>query len=176
MKILVQWALVAPEDWQEMDSDEWPRLPKKPVPVGGEGIDNRRGWIFDLNVQGVTFAGYDHYAVSPSDEGAIKVTAWNDDPEDYQPGRFFGIHAYFQDPSPDPDLGGLVNTRQRFEIYAQELVAPYFPPTTNRTLSPWEDFKPASVANTLHGIWLPDHLAKAHSMSRRESNWREWIK
>lgn len=65
MKIFIQWALRNPKGWTQIDSSEWSRLPKKPIPLPGQrgGYDNNPGWIRNVSVQGITAEGYDHVAI-----------------------------------------------------------------------------------------------------------------
>jgi len=63
MKILIQWAQRNPRDWVKIDSKDFSKLPKKPIPAQIGGQDNQIGWLADLMVQGVTFNGFDHVAV-----------------------------------------------------------------------------------------------------------------
>ena len=89
MRVLIQWALQGAKDWQEVDAADWPSLPFRPEPTSGElgGADDTPGWISALNVQGVTFRTWDHYAVEALPSGGVKVTTWNDDPEDWPNGE-----------------------------------------------------------------------------------------
>ena len=95
MKLLVQWSTESPLDWFEVDSADWPQLVadhKKPVPVLGKGketLDQTKGWICGISVQGNRFDA-DHYAIEELDEGSggIRVTIWSDDPEDIANGEY----------------------------------------------------------------------------------------
>ena len=73
MKVLVQWSKAAPEDWHEIDSADWATLAKRPVPTGGEIIDQTPGWIYQVNIQGVCFSA-DHYAVIDREDGGFGRT------------------------------------------------------------------------------------------------------
>ena len=47
MKILIQWSLKNPKDWQEINANDFVNLPKRHIPKSGEfgGHDNKLGWI-----------------------------------------------------------------------------------------------------------------------------------
>ncbi len=62
MKIFVQWSTLDPEDWQEIDSSDWINLPQGPVP-SNHNLSNEKLWVHALNVQGIVFMSFDHYAV-----------------------------------------------------------------------------------------------------------------
>lgn len=54
MKILVQPAFRDVVDWVELESSQWQSTPKRDVPVTGQlgGVDNRPGYISEVNIQG----------------------------------------------------------------------------------------------------------------------------
>lgn len=187
MRVLVQWTKANPEDWVELDIRDtpqlrraWERLSSKPEPQGGEAIDNNPGWIFDINVQGVLFAGHDHYSVGliTSPEFGIRVTVWNDDPEDYPPGERYAQVFEFFEPAPDPRYGGQVNTRQRLTVYDERIPSPWEGTKTSMgpvTVRPWSEFVPPSNALTRHGIWVDDSLLDQHKAVRSSRGWRDWV-
>jgi len=117
MKLFVQWATRKARGWTEIDSSEWLVLAKKPLPVGGEKIDNKPGWLNDVCVQGMCSGTADHVAIEEIGD-AICLTLWNDDPEDYKPGEYFARVLTFHPLRPDPELGGAVNTHIESVIYA----------------------------------------------------------
>ncbi len=176
MKILYQWALKNPTEWQEVDSKDWHKLSKRPVPKKGElgGKDNVPGWIRNVNVQGITTEGYDHIAIDPitvgNDEG-IKLTAWNDDPDD---AHVNGIDDWINEPhaivwtilplAPDPKLGMAINTRQSCVIYCTgERYNRLEPnPPQNTTVRPWFEFIAADAEITRHGVWIEDTKFRQH--------------
>ena len=189
MKTLVQSSLKTAADYLEIDSSEWGTLPKKRVPRGGETIDDVPGWINLVNVMGMKWGGYDHYYVkdfpeSELGEGAIKVTVWNDDPEDWlgmEHAAVWTINRLM----PDPKEGGAYNTRMscvRYctEAWYQKATRVQFPDKTwgnirlmNTIFLPWEQFVPPT-ANVLHGIWLPNELLMDHENAMKRHGWREW--
>lgn len=117
MKLLVQWATKHPQGWVELDSSEWHALPKKPLPVGGEEIDDAPGWLSNICIQGMGAGAADHVAVEHLGD-SVRVTQWCDDPEDYGPSQFYARVLTFRPPKPDPELGGAVNTDIDSVIYA----------------------------------------------------------
>lgn len=175
MKLLVQWTLAQPAGWVELEVRDtpqlrrvWERLPQRPEPVGSEVLDNSPGWIFDLNCQGIHFGGSDHYAVEPV-SGGLRVTTWNDDPEEYPVGSRTATVWTLLDPAPDPAFGGVMNTRQTREFYADDLVR--WP-----TALPYAAFVPPPPVATRHGIWVSDVLRDQHLTVRGPTRgWREWI-
>lgn len=180
MKVLVQWTKLNPEGWVELDLRDtpslrkvWERLPKKPVPTGTETLDNSEGWIFDINVQGIHFGGSDHYAVDFLNDPALgfglKITTWNDDPEDWPVGTRIATEWTLFDPAPDPAFGGAVNTRQFRRFWADDLVR--FP-----NALPYATFIAPADAITRHGIWVSDQKLQEHMTVRGPARgWREWI-
>jgi hypothetical protein len=181
MKVLVQWALMTPSDYIEIDSSEWATLPKKGLPgpsqLGGGNDD--LGWVNRLNVQGIEFMA-DHYAVEHLLDGC-RVTTWYDDPEDYSPGVFYARVWTFLDPAPDASLGGLMNTRQSQVVYAAPTLLQKFWDDSqgngyeNTELRPWDEFEPPDDSIIRHGVWLPEGLYAAHETSKVERGWREWV-
>ncbi len=177
MKVLLQWTIETPSDWVELDSADWANLPSKPLPVGRERIDSLPGWISRLNIQGVDFCGYDHYAVEDLQDGACRVTVWKDDPDDIPTdvlGEFYARVWTFLPLAPDPKMGGAWNTRQSQVIYAGPKLRQFYldNPTEHTEVRPWEEFVPPAL--TRHGIWMPDALMAAHDAARTKRGWREW--
>lgn len=178
MRLYVQWALADPQDWTALDLSEDPeafaKLPRKPEPQGGEKLDNQPGWLYDLNVQGVTF-GYDHYHVEPFDHEdgvALRVTVWNDDSKDAPQSEFWADVWTFLPLAPDPRFGGKLNTRQSRVVYSAQDVRHFFENVENIELRKWSEFVPPE--NPIHGIWLPDELSLAHRSKQALHGWEEW--
>lgn len=173
MKVYLQWTKAHPTDWVEFDVQDtpqlrraWERLASKPQPVGGETIDDTDGWVFDVNIQGITFGGADHYAVEllTTPEFGLRVTTWVDDPDDGYPLR--ALVWTLLEPAPDPALGGIINTRQSRVVYAEN-------PQPGEL--PYSEFVPPDAALVRHGIWVTDELVEQHVVARRRHGWREWI-
>jgi len=181
MRVLVQWTKASPEDWVELDVRNsgpfrraWENLPAKQVPVGGETIDNTPGWIYNVNIQGVEFAGFDHYTGRPLDNG-VEVTAWNDDPVDYPPGQRFAHVWTFLPLRPDPRYGGQLNTEQYLTVFDERVPSPHSGQMTSGgpvIVRPWSEFVVPST-KAIHGIWVPDTLAAAHRSVRSLRGWRD---
>lgn len=189
MKVLVQWSYRNPQDWEEVEARDWASTPFRAQPSSNGrhgGRDNLPGWINDLNVQGVHFNGQDHIAVESiiiGNEEGVRVTAWNDDPEDWPVGERSAHIWTFLPLAPDPNLGGAINTRQFQLIYAEgerfEKLENNIP--QNTSLRPWSEFVPPDNAIVRHGVWLEDdkwedHRRASNSFqnSRDEIGWRHW--
>ena len=175
MNLLVQWTLKMPENWAVLDSSAWANLPKLPEPARGRIGDNntRLGWVFDLNVQGLRFSGNDHYVVEDAGGGAVRVTVWNDDPDDWPEGTKYARVWTLLPLTPDDNLGGAINTKQSQIIYAQD--AAKFP-----SALPWEDFFPirdAILAAELerHGIWVSDVKSEQHVAAQESWGFKHWV-
>lgn len=140
----------------------------------------------DVNVQGVHFNGQDHIAVEPITIGVeegVRVTAWNDDPEDWPVGERSAHVWTFLPLAPDPNLGGAINTRQFQLIYAEgerfarlDAALPQ-----NTSLRPYSEFVPPADPLVRHGVWLEDDKWEEHRRSSRsfqghrdEIGWRHW--
>lgn len=178
MRVLVQHTTAQPSDWTVLEvgkgRSDWRAMRRRPVPTGGEQLDNAPGWIMALNCQGITLDGYDHYAVEPVTDPAwgdgLRLTAWNDDEEDVPAGeRDALVWELFE---PGPALGGMVNTRQRRVIYAEGNAPAAKLGVHDR---PFLAFNPPSAAITAHGIWTSDELFERHRQARSAVGWRGWI-
>ena len=174
MKVLYQWALKDPTDWQEIDSSQWHTLPKRPIPKIGElgGLDNEVGWLRNVSIQGITAEGYDHIAIEPiaigNDEG-VKFTCWNDDPDDpddySEIGSVKGAIVWTILPlASDPQLGMAINTRQSCVWYAQGKKYEQFlkHPPQKTTVRPLAEFVSPSEEVVRHGVWLTKEKLKEH--------------
>lgn len=183
MQIYVQWTKKTPDDWVEIDSSAWLTSPARPVPNGGElgGEDEQEGWVFALNVQGVVFLGYDHYAVENLPDGACRVTAWWDDPDDLAGSALGEFHARawtFLPLAPDSRFGGAWNTRQSQTVYAEPKLTQHYldEPAENLVVLPWTDFTSPPAAATRHGIWTTDAKMAEHDAARaRQTGWHRYI-
>ena len=113
-----------------------------------------------LNVQGVIFSA-DHYHVQSLPDGGIRVTTWNDDPDDFPDGDFTALIADFLPPALDLALGGRTNTRQTF--------------TTFRGAD-YANFVEPDEADVRHGVWVEDTKLLEHDKIRSPHDWREWIR
>ena len=181
MRCYLQWTLRDPTDWIALDIDTsgarrrvWERLPTRTEPTRDElgGLDNTEGWPFDLDIQGVTFGGQDHYALRPLAAG-LEVTTWNDDPDDWPPGTRQAQVWTFLEPAPDPDFGGAVNTRQTRIVYAEQ--PELYVADKRTTIRPWSEFVLPASALTRHGVWVTQEKLAEHHAVRTRHNWREWV-
>ena len=183
MKVLLQWARLNPQDWIPIDLDvllaAWETLPSRAEPGPGVlgGTNNALGWINNLMVQGVRFNGADHYAVERVTvglEAGIRVTVWNDDPDDWPVGQRHARVWTFLPLASDSNLGGAINTRQTQVLYAEGERFLRIPPQ-NTTVLPWTDFIPPAVAITRHGVLLTDAKYAEHITAQTEWGWRHWV-
>ena len=127
-------------------------------------------------VQGVRFNGADHYAVERVTiglEAGIKVTVWNDDPDDWPVGERHARVWTFLPLAADPNLGGAINTRQSQVLYAEGERFSRIPPQ-NTTVLPWVDFIPPAAAITRHGVQLTNAKYAEHMAAQAEWGWRHW--
>ena len=113
MIIYLQWAMAVPKDWTAVNvtRDQQIRTAaKKAEPIGNEILDNNPGWLFGANCQGIDFSGFDHTAIEVLQGDGLRITVWNDDPEDYPPGTRFAIRWDLFPPAADPKIGNRINT------------------------------------------------------------------
>lgn len=185
MKICLQWATTSPTDYLEFDlpvsgagANRWRNLPKKPVPVTGAVLDALPGWYADLCIQGVQFTSWDHLAAQAI-SGGLRITAWNDDLEDFPVGTRHAQVWEFYELRPDPAVGGRTNTHQLLTVYAEDpaLAAVFAGQTTTGgpvVVRPWSEFVAPASALTIHGVWMTDAQWEAHVAAKRPRGWREW--
>lgn len=175
MRVLIQWATATPGDWKEVDSVDYAKAPVADVPRGAEAVGDSPGWVHALNVQGVTFHGYDHYAVIPRADDGVDVIVWNDDPEDWLGDRHAAIWS-FRPLAPDPKFGGALNTRQTLTVFVEspDRGRPWINVENCLGVRPFSEFAAPSPARTRHGIWVADAQNEKLNASRRETSWREW--
>ena len=110
MRVLYSWAQRDPGDWLEVDAAQFGTLPDRGVPpAGAQGNrNNTPGWLSNVMCQGVMFNGQDHVAVEAltvAGEDACRITAWNDDPDDYPVGQRVARVWTFLPLAPDPTFG-----------------------------------------------------------------------
>ena len=183
MKVLYQWAKKNPDVWEEIDSNDWINLPKRPLPKTGElgGSDNKNGWIRNVSVQGIGSQGFDHISIEPitiGGEEGVKYTTWNDDPDDTDSVREAFVWTILP-LAPDPELGMAINTRQSCVRYTEGERWDKFSvkPPKKTTVRPFAEFVAPSEESTRHGIWLAqeklaEHIDKARST---ELGWANWV-
>lgn len=183
MRIYIAWTLANPVGWEPYDitrSVDIRKLPSKPVPTGGEVIDQTRGWVAGVNVQGVSIIGFDHYhpRINPTDNRLIDIVAWNDDPVDWS--YPWAVVWSFANPRTDPRVGQRLNTEQYCHVYGDDNYLANDTTTGGPVLhSPWSSFVVPSDSNlNRHGIWVTDPvLWELHLVRMQNTNhgWREWI-
>jgi hypothetical protein len=173
MKILVQWAQSTPTDWAAYDSSEWPLLAKRPEPKQNDAADASPGWVNAICVQGVVFQA-DHYHVENFANGNVRVTTWNDDPDDWRTTEYHGREILFAPLQPDTRFGGAYNTKQTWVTYAADRAGWQAAGKQGNTeLREWAWFQ-APQRDVAHGIWLDDALNAQHEAARSLRGWREW--
>ena len=127
-------------------------------------------------VQGVRANGADHYAVERITvglEAGIRVTTWNDDPDDWPVGERHARVWTILPLAVDPAYGGAINTRQTQVLYA-EGERFFRTPPQNTTVLPWAVFIPPAAAITRHGVLLTNAKYAEHVAAQTEWGWRHW--
>jgi len=168
MKILVQWAKSVPEDWEEVDSDDWHKLAKKDK---GSPLDDQSGLIASINVQGVIFTDFDYCHVESIADRGCRVSFWNDDDPR-------GITCWeFLPLAPDPQVGNQHNTRQSRVVYSDDVTTRDLYQNIEKTiLRSKEEFESPPAHRIRHGHKLLDaELRKNHDEITTKRGWREWI-
>jgi hypothetical protein len=189
VKIYVQDALRTARDYQLRDSSEWATYPFKPLeqratPAGPQQLNNTRGWVISVGVQGIDFEA-DHVAVQDLNDGSggIKVTIWDDSPI-FRPLGSRTAQVWTLLPlAPDSRFGGAMNTRQSRVVYAEQPYAyPHWQglmPVENTVLKEWPEFEttvlPTVAPLARHGIWITDDLWLQHLQARTQRGWRDWL-
>jgi hypothetical protein len=175
VRVYIQWAKADPEDWVAVDVRNPAtsrNLPKKPEPTGTETLDNSAGWLCGLNCQGIDFSGYDHTAIEFLSGDVLRITGWVDDPDDWPPGTRYAVEWTLSPPAPDLALGGRVSSFRLLRAWARTQPATWFPGVT---VLPWATFVTPPSNVTIHGIWMPEDLFRAHQARRTPHGWREWV-
>ncbi len=111
MIIYIHHTKLNPQVAIEIDHTDWPLVEKRSVPVPGQlgGLDNTKGWIHSVNIQGHVFSA-DHYCITDIGGGAIRCITWHDDPDDYPNYDYFGQQFFG------------VGQNQRRQVFPAELV------------------------------------------------------
>lgn len=195
MKVYVQWTTDPAQDWVEIDSSEWNALPKRPVPTGGEVIDDQPGWVWSINCQGLMLQGFDHYAVADIGDETM-MAGWRDDDQDPSFDDFVAKVWFFKDPAPDPGIGGRPNTVQRQLIFHGDIIGQKWSgvtlqrtvldvfdnfaiPGQSRRYSELNQNQLAALYQNRdeirHGINVSEELMQAHIDAQTLHGWREWI-
>lgn len=151
MLLLVQFTRSSPRDWEEYEHTAWPFLPQLPIHA--------------LNVQGVVFEGYDHYAVEDGPEGSVVVSVWNDPTTNGDPWQQWTIAPL----APDPAFGGLLNTRQTVQWFHDG--PPLAVPGRQRGRA---QFPTPPAGRQRHGKSVSDAAHAAHREARSVRGWHEW--
>ena len=157
-----------------MDSIKWAALPKAPVPSDQSLLSNSINsnnffYINAINIQGIIFSCYDHYAIIHFDN-FIKLICWDDDPEDH-PGDFKAIEWTFHEV--------VENTKQSWIGYYESEKRRESIKKLNIDIlqytGHWSEFVKPADSVTMHGIWMSDELYEVHKDVRSQVGWREWL-
>lgn len=189
MKVLLQWTLSDPQDYEEVEFTNamWRGLPRRPIPSNPQAADNVPGYLFSFVIQGVIFSGFDHYACEEIDGGGIRSFAWNDDLEDEGTDFRWGQVREFRPGWIDNTYevpGGKIRHEgpdQKLTVYSEDIPAmalafPQYDSYGPVALLDWSLFPTPSPAITLHGVWVHDEaLYKRHLDVVRPVDWREWM-
>ncbi len=175
MRVLIQWTLATPQDWETVDSSDWLSLPKKRDPTSfPDTADRTKGWIHCINVQGVCFSA-DHYHIVDI-AGGIRVTTWNDNPTHHPIGLRHARVWDILNLRPDPRFGGAINTKQRQVVYAEPgALAEFTQPLENTVFKNWLEFSPPNPNEVIHNVEIKTEIATAHRSIQSIHGWREWI-
>lgn len=182
MLVQVQWATDPPEDWVNIDSKDWWKLPKKDEPIGNEILDSTPGWVCRMNIQGVPFVGFDHYALwEESATGAVYFAGWANDLEERPNEEFEGQIWIFQPVFDSPPY-----TNQILHIYDGSIPAARRMAilngkkwmTTGGLVNQYKftDYQWSNIPNKIvrHGIWMSDELYLAHK-GFKPADLRAWL-
>lgn len=183
MKIYVQWATAVNRDWTQTEDTLWQNTgfkadPSEPrdatgYPTGDALLNNSAGWIFDLNVQGVSFGTVDHMHVT-NENGVCVVTVWNDDPYWYPAGRKEARVWRFPPITPEnPEPAQTWTFYADTDRYAEEAAREQLP--QGMTLARWQDFVPPNDNRVRHGIWVSDQKWSDLVTRQTLRGFREWI-
>lgn len=181
-KINVQWAQSTVPDWSLVDVGAWATQPTKADPIGdttsltGIGdilLNGQKGWIFAINVQGVVFSYYDHYAIQGTASQVI-VTAWRDDPLLFPVGTRQADVATINSLKFDAKVGQ-DNTDQSYVWYREgaqydNLIANGAP--ENVTVARYSDFVAPDASIVKPGIYLSDTKYNEFIAAETEKGWR----
>lgn len=180
MRLLIQWTLVDPPGWEEVNilrDQHWRSLPFKDDPTNDPTAepDNEKGWVFALGCQGLTFSG-DHYAVSVLGDGGLRIWVVNDDPVDWPEGqrhvKIWDLHPITKDAE-----GKIVNTDQELRFYS-EISYPF--PIPQRTATrpvirgSWGERLFPHTQAIRHGLQVSDELALLHKERQTLHTYMDW--
>ena len=172
MKLLIQWSMLNPTDWVEIDSNLWPLLPKKADPTGKHiGVNNKPGWVNQINIQGLSPCG-DHYAVEPIGDSLL-FSVWCDDPKWVTDGRYAVVWT-IKTLASDPLFGGALNTRQQPIVYAEGKAFERFVLGQWPVVHPWSKFVIPKKEITIHGKFLNDGHWGEHCKATALKGWRHF--
>lgn len=181
MHLYCQWTTDPPKDWIYYASvSDLLKITPRPIPhvdhVQGnliEKFDNHPGWVHALNVQGLVFSSYDHYAIEQVNE-VCRITVWNNDPLDWADRRI-AIRIDFYPLAIDSD--GILNTRQvRTHWSTRDFYDQWTKGGKVKFDFPWYDWSDFVIPECkhYHGIWTSQEMNLEHCRVRRIHRWREW--
>jgi hypothetical protein len=184
MRIFIQWTLRSPRGWNQYTTPQLLNAVAKPEPTrdprlpGNEDVlDQSRGWIHSVNVQGMTFKSFDHYHFAALPDSGLQLTAWNDDPDDFSGNEYAYVYT-FRKAFIDPTEGNCWNVRQTRVVYTTQGQRDRLTKNGRVTIQgtefrDWSEFVPPA-GKIFHGIWCTDELHEAHVAKQILHGWREW--
>ena len=163
-----------PPRLEQLDHLSFALTPDRGTPSGVHR-GNQAGWIQAVNVQGVVFENWDHYAIGPTmvgTEPGIIVAVWNDDPDDWNEPH--GQRWTFLAPAADETIGGQINTRQTLAVYGPSAWTDNWADVTEVIRRPWSEWPTPPVA-VRHGVWVTDESYTTARSVRSGRRWDEWV-
>lgn len=159
MRVLVQFAAEQGElaPVVEIDHRAWADLPEL--------------YVNALCIQGLWIKGCDRYIVD-DDDGVPVVTAWCDDPSQWQ-GQRWGQRIRFPPLFADPRFGGRLNTQIEIELFAEgQAFAAWsgLHPSTRR----FSEFDAPSGRGVRLGLQLSDARFYEHIAALPDVDFRQW--
>jgi hypothetical protein len=158
-RVLVQFAAASGElaPVLEVEHLAWADLPDVPVNA--------------LCIQGLWIKGCDRYHVG-DDNGVPVVTAWCDDPSQWQ-GERWGQRIRFPPLAPDPAVGGRLNTRIEVEVFAEGRARSEWA-RAGRPVRDFGDLVAPPAREVRLGLQLSDARFYAHVAALPRVSWRDW--
>lgn len=180
MRLLVQWARAAPQDWETIDSKSFRGLPKRDRPGKKRAaLGDAAGYLYQCQAREDIWQGYDslsveHLAyVAGSDplydamgvtdgQELTRLRGRNDDVRDWPVGsRWERVADYFP-MCPQPHLGGAISPCTRHTIYAEPdtyaILAPIYARDRRTVVVEVQDldtdWPAAAESDTRYGTWV----------------------
>jgi hypothetical protein len=165
-----------PGNWLSVPSELWTSIPESLIPTKALGADSDDIYINAINIQGVVFVGYDHYAIRHIDKNHIYLICWDDDLEDHTGDRK-AVEWDFYSPCYDIKCK-CINTKQSWIGFYESIERRQKLVQANidilEYIGRWEEFIPPDENITRHGIWMTDEQYEAHKQVLTIVGWRKW--